>query len=405
MNFKDNVSIPPYIQELLIASGQGLGPLTSNLATVLNRPVLISTAAYELITASLPEYESELFRVVMDEPTTSHEAIFNCTLSAGMFQSRAVGRVIAPMGRIIGYIFVPVNEELFDREFYHTILDYAAPLYAVHIQGQLKLKKEKQNFKDAFLYDLLYGNLRKKEEIISTGKMWGWDLRCPYTVLILLLPNLESYSPDQHLMDVLSRITTKALNDKSYFNPITLRKQNELIILIPAEETKQNKETITFLAKSILARLTATELENKVICGVGQYYKNAAELFRSYQEAKVAAEVGMLLEITVPFFNEIGLERILYKHDLQDLKEYYDHVLGELHKQDDHNESLIKTLESFANNQFDVNKTSQAIFLHKNTIRYRLNKIEGILGRSLNDNELRLDIIAAFKIKRLHQID
>lgn len=104
-------------------------------------------------------------------------------------------------------------------------------------------------------------------------------------------------------------------------------------------------------------------------------------------------------------FSDLGLERILYKHDLQDLKEYYVHVLGELHRQDDPESSLVTILESFAENQFDVGKTAKAIFMHPNTLRYRINKIETILGRSLADNNTRLDIVASLKIRRLHGTD
>lgn len=71
---------------------------------------------------------------------------------------------------------------------------------------------------------------------------------------------------------------------------------------------------------------------------------------------------------------DMGLERILYKHDLEDLKEYYHHVLGELAEEDEAEDNLFKLLESFADNQFDMNKTAQATFLHRNTLRYRLNK-------------------------------
>lgn len=87
------------------------------------------------------------------------------------------------------------------------------------------------------------------------------------------------------------------------------------------------------------------------------------------------------------------------------MKEYYAHVLGELHKHDNEELSLISILESFAENQFEVTRTAEALFLHRNTLRYRLNKIENIMGRSLNDSHTRFDIMAALKIKRLHKMD
>ncbi|WP_348981620.1 helix-turn-helix domain-containing protein [Desulfitobacterium sp. LBE] len=106
----------------------------------------------------------------------------------------------------------------------------------------------------------------------------------------------------------------------------------------------------------------------------------------------------------VPFFSDMGLERVLYKHDIQDLKEYRDQVLGDLRK-DESGESLLEILKTFTMNQFDVNKTAQDLFIHRNTLRTRLSKIEAILDRPLDDMSTRLDLTAVLKIEQLHGLD
>ncbi|AFM00260.1 sugar diacid utilization regulator [Desulfitobacterium dehalogenans ATCC 51507] len=399
-------SVPDYMQELVMASGQGLDLLTHTLAKVINRPVLVSTSAYKLV-ASSSHYDCEFFQVELDDPRIHDESLFLCHISAGTFKVRAIGRAIAPLGRVIGYIFILSDEDNPDREAFQPLLDYTSSLYAVHLQSRLELKQEQSKFKNAFLYDLLYGNLKRSEDIIATGEVWGWNFSRPHTVMVFLLPDPEHHNPGHHLMDFLSRIIEEIFIDNYYKNPALILRQNELVILVPlqADKSALQKEEILGFAEKTFSQIRTTELNNLVTCGVGQVYSESTELFRSYQEAKVAFEMGKLLEIPVPFFSELGLERILYKHDLQDLKEYYVHVLGELHKQDDPESSLIALLESFAENQFDVNKTAKAIFMHPNTLRYRLNKIENILGKSLTDNHTRLDIMAALKIKRLHTIE
>ncbi len=113
---------------------------------------------------------------------------------------------------------------------------------------------------------------------------------------------------------------------------------------------------------------------------------------------------GGLLGVKVPFFSDMGLERVLYKHDIQDLKEYRDQVLGDLRK-DESGESLLEILKTFTMNQFDVNKTAQDLFIHRNTLRTRLSKIEAILDRPLDDMSTRLDLTAVLKIEQLHGLD
>lgn len=404
-------SVPDYMQELVMASGQGLDLLTHTLAKIINRPVLVSTSAYNLV-ASSSHYDGEFLQVDLADPQSPSENLFLCHISAGTFKARAIGRSIAPLGRVIGYIFILSDEDNPDKEAIQPLLDYTSSLYAVHLQSRLELKQEQGKFKNAFLYDLLYGNLKRSEDIMATGEIWGWNFQRPHAVMVFLLPDpdhhhSEHHQPKHHLMDFLSRIIEQNFIVHYYKNPALILRQNELVLLIPLQADKpalQKGEILAF-AEKISSQIKTTELNNLATCGVGQVYSDSTELFRSYQEAKVAFEMGKLLGIPIPFFSDLGLERILYKHDLQDLKEYYLHVLGELHKQDDPESSLIALLESFAENQFDVNKTAKAIFMHPNTLRYRLNKIEAMLGKPLTDNHTRLDIMAALKIKRLHTIE
>ena len=402
-----NIAVPAdYMQELVTASSKGIDTLVYTLAELLQHPVCISSSANELVAAS-SFFDFELFHVELDHTRKDNESLFPCLISAGSFQSRALGRAIAPLGRIIGYLYILLEQTDSYPETLKPLLDYSASLCSIHLQSRLELRQEQFKFKHAFIYDLLYGNMKRCSEIIATGRIWGWDFCCPHVAILWTLPDSEPHSADGHLRDVLFKVVEQAIIEKFYINLAALLRQNELAVLIPitAQTQAEQKAELLAFTKNIFEQLAKTELEGKIACGVGQIYAEPTELFRSYQEAKVSCEMGRLLHITVPFFSDLGLERILYKHDLQDLKEYYVHVLGDLHKQDDEEGSLIKILEIFADNQFDVNKTARSIFLHRNTLRYRLNKIENTLGRSLNDINTRLDIIAALKIKRLHKMD
>lgn len=401
-----NLIVSDYMPELIKSSGQGLEALTSTLAEFVKLPVLITTSAYKIISAS-SHYNFDSFQVELENPRIANEQIFCCQLSAGNFHTKAMVKSIAPAGRIIGYIFLLIDDKITDFTRYKIILDYAASLYAPHLQSQLELKQEQSKFKNAFLYDLLYGNLKRKEEIIAQGEMWGWNFRQPHIAAIFMLPELEFQSPSSHFMDVFARIVEGAFMSKYYKHPATIARMNEMVVIIPliTDNFIHQKTEIENFISGIFSQMENTELKGLVVCGVGQVYSDASELFRSYQEAKVSFEMGKLLDIPIPFFADLGLERILYKHDLQDLKEYYMHVLGDLRKQDDPDNSLIDLLENFADNQFDVKKTAKATFLHPNTLRYRLNKIENILGKSLAESETRLNIVAALKIRRLHDIE
>lgn len=399
-------SMPNYMRKLLKTSGQGLDALTCAIAEVLNQPILVSTPTYETLSTTLLHPDLDSFQMVIEGERGDNETLFFCTLSTEALHLKGAGWAIAPNGRILGYLFVLYDEVKPDFEEFQAIIETALSLYSIHLQNKLELKQEKHKTKNAFFYDLLYGNLKRNEDIMTMGEVWGWDFHRPHTVLLLRVPDLESHSPDWHLMEVLQKTVDRTLINRYYKNPATTVNRNEVVVILPAESEKaaERKPEITSLIEGLSNQFKTTVSDYRIICGVGKTYAQPNDLFRSYQEAKVACEMGSLLEVEVPFFSDMGLERILYKHDLEDLKEYYHHVLGDLPEEDEGEDNLVWLLESLVDNQFDMNKTAQATFLHRNTLRYRLNKIEGILGRSLADINTRLDLAAAFKIRRLHKI-
>ena len=91
---------------------------------------------------------------------------------------------------------------------------------------------------------------------------------------------------------------------------------------------KNRLHTRVAFAETVLTIAEKMSSELEIACGIGEKYRTQPSYFKSYQEAKVAFELGILLKIPTPIFADLGLERILYKHDLQDLKEYYRHTLG-----------------------------------------------------------------------------
>lgn len=399
-------SMPNYMRKLLKTSGQGLDSLTCAIAEVLNQPVLVSTPTYETLSTTLVHPDLDVFQIAIEGEREDNETLFLCTISTEALSRKGAGWAIAPHGRILGYLFVMYDEVKPDFEEFQAIIETALSLYSIHLQNKLELKQEKHKTKNAFFYDLLYGNLKRNEDIITMGEVWGWDFRRPHMVLLLRVPDLEVHSSDWHLMEVLQKTVDRTLINRYYKNPATTVNRNEIVTILLAEGEKaaERKLKIASLIEGISNQFKAAIANYRLVCGVGQTYAQPNDFFRSYQEAKVACEMGSLLGVEVPFFSDMGLERILYKHDLEDLKEYYHHVLGDLPEEDDGEDNLVWLLESLVDNQFDMNKTSQATFLHRNTLRYRLNKIETILGRSLADINTRLDLAAAFKIRRLHKI-
>lgn len=400
---KDTI-VPDVIHEILTASEDGIEATLGKLSQYVRFPIIVTDSLYNVISSSITKDSIDIAVSTYFEKQRN-TAFFKCMIYFDGSDIESIGYPIQSRNENLGYIFLLHNnpEPAMKHE---SLIRYAAGLMAFHMRQEKALLKEKQQFKDAFLFDILYGNIKNKEDIISYGQIWGWDFHFPHLILVSSIKEFNYFSADKRLIETLLYQLTKTLAQHG-IEPITIKKQNEVIAFIPTGEKTnlQERKNLLHLIEYFLTQTKETELKGRVSCGVGQIYENPVELYRSYQEAKVAYELGLLLEICIPFFNDLGLERILYKHDLQDLKEFYETILGALLQEDGDSEGeLMATLESFALHQFDLKQTSESLFLHRNTLRYRIKKIEEILEIKLDDMNNRLNITAALKIKQLHKL-
>ncbi len=405
---KDYQAIPDYANELLVASSISIDHLLQRMKSIISLPVIITDPLYKVLFSSgmpmslgcFPSFISEELHSSNDNNTR----IFNIQIADEKFVGMAAP--IIHMNTTFGFLFI-LGDETFDFNQYIKIVIFAASLCAIQMQKLEEINQEKVKYKVAFLFDLLYGNMKQREDIIENGNIWGWNFNNPHQTIVFSLMEHNHFSAAKQILNRIHGCIGKLLSDRGKI-PITLIKQNQVIVIYPFQTIDgpvNNKDEVKEFSYSVINNIQSIYPEYKVVCGIGKAYSNPTELFRSFQEAKVAYDLGLLLNIEIPFFSELGLERIIYKHDLQDLKEYYETILGNLEKYDASNDGdLMVTLETFAANHFDITQTSKALFLHRNTLRYRLKRIEEILNIKLDDFNIKLDISAAFKIKQLHQL-
>lgn len=408
MKMSSKLVAPDYMQELLLISRQGANRLTRKLSRLINYPVIYTDPLFHIRSSSFT-----LENINLDEPLFIHyekdsepASIFHCQIVLNNKTFNGIASQIKITNKTLGFLIIFSENKQLNIEDYEPIISYTSSLYAFQLERKTELRHERFKLRKIFLFDLLYGNMRDETDIIDYGELWNWDFSLPHVVAVFTIKEFDYFTGDKQWIQSLLAVIEKTLISKN-IKPITLTKQEEVIVILPTalEDAQMTKDFLTEITSLIFTNTEGTYLEDRVICGFGKVYKEATNIFRSYQEAKVASDIGLLLHIKVPFFIELGLEGILYKHDLQDLKEFFEHTLGELRKYDEENDTnLTEMLELLTFNQFDMTKTSQELFLHRNTLRYQLKKVEDILNCKLDDMNTRLNILAAFKVKRLKRL-
>lgn len=132
----------------------------------------------------------------------------------------------------------------------------------------------------------------------------------------------------------------------------------------------------------------ATELEKDGLKGVriavGTTVKEIKEVSRSYKEAKMALDVGKIFfEMRkVISYGELGIGRLIYQLPIPLCKMFIKEIFGGKNP-DDFDEETLVTIDKFFENNLNVSETSRQLFIHRNTLVYRLDKLQKSTGLDL----------------------
>ncbi len=153
------------------------------------------------------------------------------------------------------------------------------------------------------------------------------------------------------------------------------------------KETKPgiDPKTIEKLASSI-ADTISSEFYIHVVIGIGTTVSNLKDLAHSFKEAQTALEVGKVFdtEKTIVSYDNLGIARLIYQLPTTLCETYLKEVfkLGSIESLD--GETLF-TIQRFFENNLNVSETSRKLFVHRNTLVYRLEKIKKITGLDLRE--------------------
>lgn len=156
-------------------------------------------------------------------------------------------------------------------------------------------------------------------------------------------------------------------------------------------------EEIEDIARIILDTLN-TELMVKAYIGIGSVVESLSELANSYREAKTALSVGRIFESDKLIFsyNKLGLGRLIYQLPVPLCRLF----LQEVFKKDSLeilDAETISTINKFFENNLNISETSRQLYVHRNTLVYRLDKIQKTTGLDLR----KFDDAIIFKVSML----
>ena len=199
--------------------------------------------------------------------------------------------------------------------------------------------------------------------------------------------------PDVSVMELIQSLLT----DKQQDFVLSI---NETDIAVVKQLTSDAEQEVMQLAEAIRDRLL-TDLDQKTVIGIGTVAHHLRELADSSKEAQVAIEVGKVFdtEKSIVSYDSLGIGRLIYQLPTT-LCEIF---LSEVFKKgsiDSLNQETLFTIDKFFENNLNVSETSRKLFVHRNTLVYRLEKIKKMTGLDLRQFDHAIVFKVALMVKK-----
>ncbi|MCL2564028.1 MAG: helix-turn-helix domain-containing protein [Oscillospiraceae bacterium] len=173
------------------------------------------------------------------------------------------------------------------------------------------------------------------------------------------------------------------------------------LVLIKEVEPDTSSAILLALAGVIESSLSSEELAIQTVIGIGTLARSLKELAERYKEAQAAIEVGKVFETekAIVHYDHLGIGRLIYQLPVT-LCEMFLAEVFEKNPIDALDPETLYTINRFFENSLNVSETSRKLFVHRNTLVYRLEKIKKLTGLDLREFDHAIVFKVALMVKK-----
>ena len=231
----------------------------------------------------------------------------------------------------------------------------------------------------------------------------------------VILLKLEQVGETPESFDFYRYITTaipwiKDVMEAHHLQGLLGQRQGYMEVILSRNGEKDDvvleKRLLSFVQELILslsARLPSSKL--RLRSGVGRFHRGLENLRKSYAEAESSVQIGpRLMDDDIIVFDQLGIFKILIQKNIyEEIERFYHETLDPLLQYDaKKGTELIRTLDAYFENNSNINRTSEVLFTHYNTVLYRMERIREITGMDLNNPNDRLNLELALKVRKIY---
>lgn len=336
----------------------------------------------------VPE-QSKITQALLIEPfTNAHETGKLAGKENGSFavtdKEQIMYQPIQLMGHVLGYLGIVLYQRE-PEEFLHLTLDYTATAMAQILMRKMFAEERSLDSQNRLFDDLLADRYKQEEQIRSLLGIRPTKKTAAYYAAMMEVSwgkmrfDAVAESPFHELTGVIRSVLLR-----HGFRSLLRMKGHRLYLLLIEKQPLETPREQVEAAFEELERICSQALgkEDRLHFGISRLCDRYADVSRHFQEAEQVLTIRS--DLTSPFFDDLGIYRLLmHVQSTQALQSFISDYLGPLINHDkEYNSQLLKTLRVLLDHNASKQETAEALFIHRQTLYHRLDKIRALIGEN-----------------------
>ncbi len=394
----------------IVLNGGGLEELTTALAGILDAAVFASDSdgnvlaragSQELLVRAAASCLDADGRLSLDGEE-GREGVVPHSSAEG--STRLAVRVMAggaDFGRILAY----ADPGRLDERDVHT-LERAATVSALVITKQLAVAAVESKYRGDFLRDVLSSRAGTEERVIAHARTLGWDFDRPLAVVVAELDGEATAPMQSDQRGAQDRLATAWTSEVRMYDrkAAVAGFAHEVVVVMGGAAEGELVPVVRHLVGAVT---DDRRLPSTFSTGVSRVVRTPRELREAYEQARGALRVARRLQGpgAMADFDSLGVYRLLsLVADTNELQAFVAETLKSLADATPAAADLRATLDVLLETNLNVAETARRLHFHYNSLRYRIAKLERIVGPFTEDAHLRLSLTLALRVLEMRGI-
>ncbi|MBV9279622.1 MAG: helix-turn-helix domain-containing protein [Chloroflexi bacterium] len=320
---------------------------------------------------------------------------------------------VAAEGEVLAIIWVmetarPLTEK--DEEVIRQAADAAAAILVL----EREMAQREAELRTEFLEDIVQGRITNPESIRTLARGLGWDIDRFQQAMVVTIDHLEAFrlrhagqagrgpQRTRERLTELVQLETLAVDPEAVVAP---RRTGVLVLFASGDAEEDDRKTAALrLADRIVRRVDALIPDVTVTVGIGRGFSSFEQVAGTVRQAELASQLGATLwgGNRATHYSDLGIHRALVA--LQQHEEMITPPLQRILDHDArHHSDYVHTLRVYFACMGRLRAAAEELRIHRNTLEYRMRRIEELAGVSLDDPDNRLALELGIRLLELKE--